>query len=74
MTSAPNAPDRIQQLVALWNENYPPGTPVKITNGVGVEIATVTTSPAMIFAKSMAVVWIKGVVGHVDLNKLVVSL
>lgn len=61
-----------QHLVAMWNENYPPGTKVRIINEAGVATETETTSPAMIFAHREAVIWIKGVAGHIDLNRLVV--
>jgi len=63
--------------VDRWNEQHPIGTAVKITNAVGIETHTTTTSIAMVFAKTDPVVWIKfrppGLrVGFINLNRLVV--
>jgi len=61
-----------QQLSGQWNERHPIGTAVTITNEAGMATHTVTTSPAMLFAKNEAVVFVRGRVGFFNLNRLTV--
>lgn len=61
-----------QAAVTRWNEQYPVGTAVTLTNGLGVATQTVTTSPAMLFAKSEPVIYVRGQVGFFSLSRLAV--
>ena len=61
-----------QEIIDSWNQNHPPGTKVKLTNGLGVEILTTTKSAAMLFARQDAVVYTRCMVGFIALNRLTV--
>lgn len=62
-----------QEIVDRWNDKYPKGTAVTLTNGVDVVTKTTTKSTAMVFARSDAVVYIHGMVGAVNLSRLTVA-
>ncbi len=58
------------EMVEQWNLHCPIGTPVKITNGIGVETLTTTKSVAMLFAKHEPIVFTHAMVGFINLNRL----
>jgi len=65
--------EQLQQTIADWNEQHPVGTPVKLQNGFGVVTSTTTSSPAMLFAKTDAVIYLSGVINPVNLDRLTVE-
>jgi hypothetical protein len=65
--------EQLQQTIADWNEQYPVGTPVSLQNGFGVHTRTSTSSQAMLFAKTDAVIFLAGVINPVNLDRLTVD-
>jgi hypothetical protein len=62
-----------QQIIDDWNQTHPVGTAIKITNGVGTETLTSTTAPAMLLAKTIPVVFLRGIHNAQPLAKLQVN-
>lgn len=61
---------RQEKLVREWNEKYPVGTPVIVTKDDETEIRTLTRSKATMLGGHTAVVWIEGITGCYDLERV----
>jgi len=64
---------KVQKAIDQWNQKYPVGTAVRLSNSLGVATYTETISPAMLFAKTEAVIFVRGRIGFFNLNRVVVE-
>lgn len=61
--------DRVRQAVRTWNEQYPPGTPVRVRRDSGDVEETRTRSAAEV-AGDVPVIWLEGVRGCYRLDRV----
>lgn len=64
---------RNAQIVELWNQAHPPGTPVVVTRDNGTEVQTRTRSQAELLGGHTPVVWLLGLTGCHALERVRVS-
>jgi hypothetical protein len=58
-------------LVKVWNEQYPPGTPVKLVKDFGDIVLTKTRSEAWVISSGNAMVYVDGIAGGYKLSRVI---
>lgn len=67
------SPRKLQKSVDDWNAKYPVGTPVVLLKDSGENFSTTTRSEAQVLSGHSAVVWLVGVSGCYQLDRVVVD-
>lgn len=65
-----NQVQKEQAKVDSWNAKHPPGTPVIVHKDFGDVVETITRSVAEVLGGHTAVIWLEGISGCYDLDRV----
>jgi len=60
----------LQRQCDAWNDRYPIGTKVIVTKDVSGEVETITRSDAQVLSGHTAVIWLEGITGCYELERV----
>ena len=66
--------DKLQTTADKWNARYPPRTKVTVTDDSGHKTATKTSSWAQVLGGHTVVVWVDGITGCYNLERVHAAL